>query len=134
MLSLKDRCMPSRTFLKIYKRGIPTMYCFVIFQKGLRSVFDESSQMAWFFCTTSTFIVIFQPIHTQNLDKLYTRTFRMNHSIYCWKLHQNPCSSFWVHREQIDRRGVGFCFIICIDFCSVIKHLLYSLLLEVKFL
>ena len=29
------------------------MYCFVIFQKGLRSVFDESSQTAWFVCTTS---------------------------------------------------------------------------------
>ena len=29
------------------------MYCFVIFQKGLRSVFDESSQTTWFFCTTS---------------------------------------------------------------------------------
>ena len=29
------------------------MYCFVIFQKGLRSVFDESSQTAWLFCTTS---------------------------------------------------------------------------------
>ena len=29
------------------------MYCFVIFQKGLRSVFDESSQTAWFFCTIS---------------------------------------------------------------------------------
>jgi len=52
-LSLKDRYMPSRTFLLIYKRGIPTMYCFVIFQKGLRSVFGESSQRAWFFRTTS---------------------------------------------------------------------------------
>ena len=29
------------------------MYCFVIFQKGLRRVFDEISQTAWFFCTTS---------------------------------------------------------------------------------
>ena len=29
------------------------MYCFVILQKGLRSVFDESSQTALLFCTTS---------------------------------------------------------------------------------
>ena len=29
------------------------MYCFVRFQKGLRSVFNESSQTAWFFCNTS---------------------------------------------------------------------------------
>ena len=29
------------------------MYCFVLFQKGLCSVFHESSQTAWLFCTTS---------------------------------------------------------------------------------
>ena len=34
-----------------------------------------------FFAPLPTFIVIFQPIHTK-LDKLYTRSLRMNHTIY----------------------------------------------------
>ena len=41
---------------------------------------------------------------TPNLDKLYTRSFRMNHAIYWWKPHENPCSSFRVYREQTDRQ------------------------------
>ena len=107
------------------------MYCFVRFQKGLHSVFDESSQTAWFFTPLPAFIVIFQPIHTNpNLDKSYTRIIRMNHSIYLWKPHENPCSSYWVHREQIDRqkdrRGGGLCFIICLDSLSLMSRYDFS--------
>ena len=92
------------------------MYCFVRFQRGLRSVFDESSQMAWFFfCYTFQNLSLYSKQFTQNLDIIYTRICRMNHSIYWWKPHENPCSSFWVHREQTDRRGGGLCFIIWID-------------------
>ena len=95
------------------------MYCFVIFKKGLRSVFDESSQTAWLFCTTSNIYRIYSNQFTQNLNKLFTSNLRKNHSIYWWKPHENPCSSFRVFREQTDRqtdrRGGGLCFIICID-------------------
>ena len=111
--------MPSRTFLWIYKRGKPTMYCFVILQKGLRSVFDESSQTAWFYLHHFQHLSLYSNQFTQNLNKLYTSIFRNNRSIYWWKPHENPFSSFRVFREQTerqtDRRGGGLCFIICID-------------------
>ena len=91
------------------------MYCFVIFEKGLRSVFDESSQTDWFFATLSNIYRYIPNQLTQNLGKVYTRIFRMNHSIYWWKPQENPCSSVRVHRGQTDRRGGWLCFIICID-------------------
>ena len=44
------------------------MYCFVMFQKGLGRVFDESSQTGWFL---QTILVIFQPIHTNPWQIIY---------------------------------------------------------------
>ena len=83
-----------------------------------------------------TFIVIFNQF-TKNLDKLYTRIFRMDHSIYWRKPHENPCSSFRVHRVQTDRRCGGLCFIICIDCTQIFtmqeghhSHILEKLLLQ----
>ena len=70
---------------------------------GLRSVFDESSQKAWFLRHFRHLSLYFNQF-TLNLDKIYTRIVRMNHSIYWWKQHENSCSSFWVHREQTDRQ------------------------------
>ena len=63
--------MPSRTLFQISKKGIPTIYCFVVFQKGLGSVFDEGSQAALVFATIPTIIVIFQPIHTKPWQNIY---------------------------------------------------------------
>ena len=78
------------------------MYCFFIFQKGLHSIFDESSQTAWFFVTLSN---IYRYIPT-NLHKTLTNYIpefsgRITLSIG-ENPHENPCSSFRVYRMQTD--------------------------------
>ena len=56
------------------------------------------------FCNTFQHLSLYSTHFTQNLDKLYTRIFRKNHSIYWWKRHEYPCSSFRIHWEQTDRQ------------------------------
>ena len=79
------------------------MYCFVIFQKGLRSVFDESSQTAWFFCTTSN-IYRYIPTNSHKTLTNYIPVFSGRITICWWKPHENPFSSFRVYRRQTDRQ------------------------------
>ena len=45
------------------------MYCFVIFQKGLRNVFNESSHTA---CNTFQHLLLYFNQFTQNLNKLFS--------------------------------------------------------------
>ena len=57
------------------------MYCFVIFQKGLRSVFHESSQTAWFFLHHFQHLSLYSNQFTQNINTLYTIIF-LDESLY----------------------------------------------------
>ena len=72
------------------------MYCFVRFQKGF------TQRIRWKLPDCLIFLHHFQHLSlysnqfTQKLNKLYTSTFRKNHSIYWWKPHENPFSSFRV--------------------------------------
>ena len=92
------------------------MYCFVRFQNGLRSVFDESSQTAWCFCTTSN---IYRYILTNSHKPLTNHISEFSGRITL-SIGENPmkiravfCEFF--ARRQTDRRSGGLCFIICID-------------------
>ena len=80
------------------------MYCFVRFQKGLRSVFDESSQTAWFFCTTSN---IYRCIPT-NSHKTLTNYIPVFPGRIILSIGENRMKIravvFRVYREQTDRQ------------------------------
>ena len=91
------------------------MYCFIIFQKGLRRVFDESSQTAWFFCTTSNIYRYNSTISHKTLRN-YIPVFSGRITLSIGKNRMNIRTvvfEFCVSR-QTDRLGGGLCFIICI--------------------
>ena len=92
------------------------MYCFVRFQKGLRSVFDESSQMAWFFCTTSN-IYRYIPTNSHKTLTNYIPVFSGRITLSIGENHMKIRSVVleFIANRQTDRRGGGLCFIICID-------------------
>ena len=95
------------------------MYCFVIFQKGLRSVFDESSQTAWFFCTTFN-IYHYIPTNSHRTLTNHIPAFsgRITLSIGGNRMNiRSVVLEFFVSR-QTDRCGGGLCFKICIDMTS----------------
>ena len=57
------------------------MYCFVRFQNALRSVFDESSQTAWLFCTTSN-IYRYIPTNSHKILTNYIPVFSGRITLY----------------------------------------------------
>ena len=99
------------------------MYCFVIFQKGLRSVFDASSQTAWFFYTTSN-IYHYIPTNSHktltNYISVFTGRSTLSIDENCMKIRSVVFEFLWADR-QTDRRGGGLCFIICIDDYTIIS-------------
>ena len=92
------------------------MYCFVIFQKGLRSVFDESSQTAWFFCTTSN-IYRYIPKNSHKTLTNYIPKFSgwITLSIGEIRMKIRAVVFEFIASRQTNRREGGLCFIICID-------------------
>ena len=81
------------------------MYCFVRFQKGLRSVFDEGSQTARFFATRSN-IYRYIPTNSHNTLTSYISEFSGRITL---SISENPMKiravvfEFIAHR-QIDRQ------------------------------
>ena len=106
------------------------MYCFI--SKGITQRLRWKLPDGLIFCNPFQHLSLYSNQFTHNLNKLYIKIFPNNHSIYWWKPHENPCSSFRVYRaqtdRQTDRRGGGLCFIICIDLRIVDSETFHVLL------
>ena len=98
------------------------MYCFVIFQKGLRSVFDESSQTAWFFFCTTSNIYRYIPTNSHKTLKKHIQKFSgwITLSIGENRIKLRTVVFEFIADRQTDRRGIGLRFILCINRCILI--------------
>ena len=92
------------------------MYCFVRFQNGLSSVFDESSQTAWFFATLSN-IYRYIPTNSHKTLTNYIPKFSGRITLSNGENHMKTRAVVFefIASRQTERRGGGLCFIICID-------------------